>query len=452
MGEKSTAFEQACQLSFDEEHWQKINYSTSCYERNYAKSLAHYRNIELEKQRAYKYRNRSILNLEKLLVDFETHFTDNGGTVLWARHADDALQMIDDIIAKSGARFVARSNSSVLDEIGLNNHLKKKSIDLVETNIGRFILNVGRMAPYHPMFTTINLSKEEINGVLTEHFKLKSSSTSRQMVNFIRYQLSQQIADCNVSITGANFLIADTGGVVITENEGNILNATNTSKINIVVAGIAKVITSAEDLSVLLPLLSMHAQGQRMATINSITYGPSLMQGDENMIVILLDNGRTRVLVDEKQRQIMSCIHCEACASVCPVYKNIGGYAYNSPYMGPLGIIMTPLKEGTKKYQHLASACSLCRRCTEICPVGIPLDNLILENRHIIANEQVGDPKAEALFKTMIRHCKSRKRLDCPLWLKKIEVKRFFPKSGSEPLPQFAPKSFSQMWKDGEVI
>ncbi len=452
MGEKSTTFNDACMMSFDEEHWQKINYNTSCYERNYAKNLAHYRNVELEKQRAYKCRNRSIMNLEKLLVDFETHFKENGGTVLWARHANDALKMIDHIITNHGTSTVSRSNSCVLDEIGLNDHLKKKNVRVIETGTGRFILNTADMAPYHPMFTTINLSKEEINGVLTERYQLKSGSTSRQMVNFIRYQLSQQMADNEISITGANFLIADTGGVVITENEGNILSASNASKVHIVVAGIAKIISSTEDLAVLLPLLSMHAQGQRMAVVNSITYGPSVKQGAENMIVILLDNGRTRVLADEKQRQIMSCIHCGACASVCPVYKNIGGYAYDSPYMGPLGIIMTPLKEGTKKYQHLASACSLCRRCTEICPVGIPLDNLILENRHIIANEQVGDPKAEALFKTMIRHCKSRKRLDCPPWLKKIEVKRFFPKSGSKPLPQFAPKSFSQMWKDREVI
>ncbi len=452
MGEKSTTFNDACKMSFNEEHWQKINYNTICYEHNYAKNLAHYRNVELEKQRAYKYRNRSIMNLEKLLVDFETHFKENGGIVLWARHADEALKMIDNIIANQGTSSVSRSNSCVLDEIGLNDHLKKKNVRVIETSTGRFILNTADMAPYHPMFTTINFSKEEINGVLTERYKLKSGSTLRQMVNFIRYQLSQQMADNEISITGANFLIADTGGVVITENEGNILSASNASKIHVVVAGIAKIISSTEDLAVLLPLLSMHAQGQRMAVVNSITYGPSVKQGAENMIVILLDNGRTRVLADEKQRQIMSCIHCGACASVCPVYKNIGGYAYDSPYMGPLGIIMTPLKEGMKKYQHLASACSLCRRCTEFCPVGIPLDDLIIENRHLIANERIGDPKVEAILKTMIRHCTSRKKLDCPQWLKKIETKRFFPKSGSELLPPFAPKSFSQMWKDGEVI
>lgn len=452
MSEKSTAFKEACRMSFNEEHWQKINYSTSCYERNYAKNLMQYSNVELEKQRAYKFRNRSIINLEKLLVDFETRFTDNGGTVLWARHTEDALKMIDDIIEKSGSSSVSRSNSSVLDEIGLNGHLKKKNVHLIETNIGRFILNTAAMAPYHPMFTTINLSKEEINGVLTEHYNLKAGSTSRQMVNFIRYQLSQQLADCGVSITGANFLIADSGAVVFTENEGNVLTATNLSKIHIVVAGIAKIISSLDDLTVLLPLLSMHGHGQRMAAINSITYGPSFGQGAENMIVILLDNGRTRVLSDEKQRQIMSCIHCGACASVCPVYKNIGGIAYGSPYMGPLGIVMTPLKEGLKHFEHLTSACSLCHRCTEICPVSIPLDDLILENRHVIATKRIGDPKVEAMFKTMIKHCKSRKKLDFPQWLKKVEIKRFFPKSGSKLLPPFAPKSFSQMWKDGEVI
>ena len=191
-----------------------------------------------------------------------------------------------------------------------------------------------------------------------------------------------------------------------------------------------------------------------MAAINSITFGPaSNSEGPERMVVILLDNGRSDLLTHEKQRKMMSCIHCGACVSVCPVYKNIGGYAYDSSYVGPMGSVMTPLMHGLKEYEYLTSACSVCGRCADICPVKIPLNDLILENRHLVATKKVGDAKLEAMFKLMIWHCKNRKRLDSPLFIKKVELKRFLNPAWGErrTLPEFAPKSFSQWWKEQKV-
>jgi L-lactate dehydrogenase complex protein LldF len=271
------------------------------------------------------------------------------------------------------------------------------------------------------------------------------------MVNFVRHEVGVETQDVSICVTGANFLLSDTGGVVLTENEGNILKYTSSAKIHIVVAGIAKVIPNMDDLSVLLPLLSLHSNGQSMAACNSITFGPSTTgNGPEQMYVILLDNNRTELLAHETQRKVMSCIHCGACISVCPVYKNIGGYSYGTKHIGPVGTVMAPLMEGLEDFNYLNSACSLCGKCVDICPVKIPLDDLIIENRHLSISEKTGSARYESLVKAMIWHCKTRKKMDSPLFFKKLELKRMLgPLWGEErPMPEFAAKSFSQQWRE----
>ena len=451
MNEPNIEFKQGCEKAFDEEHWQKINYSTGCFESSFAKGKVNYRNLDLEKQRAYTLRNKSMLGLEKLLVDFETHFSENGGKVLWARNADDALTMIFDLICKEKANAIMRSNSMVLDEIGLNGFLERKNVRVVETEVGRFILHEGQQKPYHPLAPSIQLSKEENNAILTGQFKLKPDSSAKQMINFVRHEVTIESKEVPICITGANFLLSDVGGVVLTENEGNILKSTSIAKVHIVVAGIAKMVPSIDDLSVLLPLLSLHASGQSMTACNTITFGPAKTgNGPEQVYVILLDNNRSELLSHEKQRKVMSCIHCGACVSVCPVYKNIGGYSYATKHIGPIGTVMTPLMEGLEDYNYLNSACSLCRKCVEICPVKIPLDDLIIENRHLAIMKKTNNSKYDALLRAMIWHCKSRKKMDSPLFFKKLELKRLFGLlwGNNRPLPEFASKSFSQQWKE----
>ncbi|MBO7630394.1 MAG: lactate utilization protein, partial [Bacteroidales bacterium] len=344
MSDRSLKFKSDSLIAFNEEHWQKLNYNTGCYEKRFSSSKINYRDAELERQRAYLLRNKSLMNLEKLLVDFETRFKENGGTVLWARDAEDARDMIWELVNKRDIHGVARTNSTALDEIEINDYLKLKRVPLYETSVARFILKAADQSSYHPVFPTINLSKEEINGILNERYKLKLGSTSKQMVNFIRHQVSQSIAQSQVCITGANFLLSDVGGVALTENEGNILKSCASAKIHIVVADIAKVLPTMEDLSILLPLSSSHATGHPMAAINTITFGPSKTdQGPSQMVVILLNNGRSELLGNEVMRQSLSCIHCGACVSVCPIFKNIGGHTYGTVHKGPIGTVMTPL-------------------------------------------------------------------------------------------------------------
>ena len=446
-------FKSNSEIAFNEEHWQKMNYNTGCYEKRFANSKNNYRNAELERQRAFLLRNKSLLNLEKLLVDFETRFKENGGKVLWACDANDALEMIWDIISKRNNTELTRSNSVVLDEIGIDAFLKEKNYQVDDTSIGRFLLNVAQEAPYHPIYPALHLSKEEIGNILNQKYKLRADSTTKQMVNFIRYQVNQKIAKTQVYLTGANYLLADVGGVVLSENEGNIIKTSAASKIHIVVAGIDKIISSIEDLSILLPLTSAHAMGSGMTSINSITMGPSKNGlGPDRMYVILLNNGRTELLKNEIIRQSLSCTHCGACINVCPVYKNIGGHTYGTPYMGPIGTVMVPLMYDLEEFAHLASLCSLCGRCTEICPVKIPIEDLIIENRRIIAEERAGDNRFDSLVKMMIGHCKSRKRMDCPQWVKKMEIKQLVSKNNftKRTMPELAPKSFNQLSKKTE--
>lgn len=454
MSNWSDQFKQESEIAFNEEHWQKINYSTGCYEKRFANSRDNYRNAELEKQRAYILCNKSLMNMEKLLVDFETHFNENGGNVLWARDAEDAQDMIWELVNRRDIKTVVRSNSTVLDEIGLNDLLAEKKMPLFETHVGRYVLQLAGQAPYHPVFPAIHLSKEEINGILHERYKLKLDSSSKQMVNFVRHQVSQEIAKAQVCITGANFLLSDVGGVVLTENEGNILKSCASVKLHIVVASIAKVIPTMEDLSILLPLSSSHATGYPMASVNSITFGPSTTdQGPNQMVVILLNNGRSDLLGNEVIRQSLSCIQCGACISVCPIFKNIGGYAYGTTYKGPIGTVMTPLMVDLDEFEHLSTVCSLCGRCTEVCPVKIPIEDLIIENRRLVATERIGDAKFEALVKTMIGHGKSRKKMDCAQWLKRLEIKQLVNKNAftKRTMPELAPRSFSQLSKEEDL-
>ena len=449
MSERLKKFKSDSAIAFSEEHWQKMNYYTGCYEKRFASSKDNYRNIELERERASLLRNKSLLNMEKLLVDFETRFKENGGQVLWACDADDALQMIWDIVSKISNGGLAKSNSVVLDEIGVDAFMEEKHFQVYETSIGRYLLKVVGEAPYHPVYPSLKLSKEEIGAVLNERYKLKADSNAKQLVNFVRYQINQEMAKSKICLTGANYLLADVGGVVLSENEGNIVKSCASARTHIVVAGIDKVVSSMEDLGILLPLTSAHATGSGMNSVNSITLGPA--GPSDRMYVILLNNGRTELLENEVIRKALSCTHCGACVSVCPIYKNIGGGAYGAPYIGPIGTVMAPLMYyDLEDFAHLASLCSLCGRCIEVCPVKIPIVDLMIENRRIVAEEHVGDTRYDSLVRSLIGHCKSRKKMDCPQWIKKMEVKQLVNKGNftKRAMPELASKSFNQMTKD----
>jgi L-lactate dehydrogenase complex protein LldF len=257
-----------------------------------------------------------------------------------------------------------------------------------------------------------------------------------------------------MGISGANFLIADTGGVALTENEGNAMLSMSFPKIHIAIAGIEKLIPRLEDMDLYWPLLATHGTGQYMTVYNSIITGPKKANekdGPEEMYVILLDNGRTNLLAKERQRQALSCIRCGACLNACPIYKTIGGHTYDTTYSGPIGSVITPYLKGLKEYNHLSFASSLCGKCTEVCPVKIPIHELLLVNRDDAVKNGYYTYFDKTSIKISTKVLLSRKLLDMTGGKMKnfgvglVAEKAWGPR---RELPKFAEKSFSEQWRE----
>ena len=449
--DKQYELNKACETAFTNEPWLKVNYATGCYQQRLSHSIDNYRNLDLEKNRALQVRRKSLYNLEKLLIDFEKSYTTNGGTVLWAKDSADACHIITDILNKNQVTEVMRCQSDELEEVNINKNLKNANIKVNATSVEGFILKSGGEKNFHPTMPTMNLSNEEINDILTKNYRLKANSTMKQMVNFIRFKVNESMGNSKVILTGADFIISEEGGLVLVCDEGNVQKALSAADIHIAVVGFDRIVPSMNDLNILLPLYSMYAFGQGIAINNTVLFGNGNNGSNpKKSYVIILDNGRSEVLKHEKQRNILSCIHCGACVNVCPIFKNIGGPAYNTAYVGPLGTVLSPLMKGMKNYAHLTSLCSMCGQCSKACPVQIPLDSIMMLNRHEMIEKKYDDPKLDIFFKMLIKTYKSRKLMNMPAKIKNFTFKKMLDKNygNRKNLPKFAPKTFSKMWQE----
>ncbi|MEO8583415.1 MAG: LUD domain-containing protein, partial [Flavitalea sp.] len=257
-------------------------------------------------------------------------------------------------------------------------------IESIETDLGEYIQQLDGEAPYHIVTPAMHKSKEDVAKLFHEKLGTKPGLSPEQLTLVARDKLRSKYAEAEVGITGANFLIADTGSIAITENEGNARLSCSFPKTHIAIIGIEKIIPSFHDLGLFWPLLSTYGTGQTITVYNTIVSGPRQhgeTDGPDEMYVILLDNGRTNILKNEKARESLYCIRCGACLNACPVYKNIGGHAYGTTYSGPIGSVITPQMQNMKEWKHLSYASSLCGNCTEVCAVKINLHELLLENR-----------------------------------------------------------------------
>jgi L-lactate dehydrogenase complex protein LldF len=296
-------------------------------------------------------------------------------------------------------------------------------------------------------------SKGDIAKLFNEKFGTPIDSTPEEMTEYVRQVLRKKYTTAQVGVTGANFLIADIGGISVTENEGNGVMTTAFPKVHIVIAGIEKIIPEMKQLGLFYPLLASHGTGQQITAYNTIFTGPrqaNEVDGPEKMIVILLDNGRTTVYADDEAYESLACIRCGACLNGCPVYKTIGGYTYDTTYSGPIGSVLTPFLRGFKDFSHLSFASTLCGKCVEVCPVKIPLTDILLSNRRK-AVEQNLRPKAEKWAMKGFRLISS-KRIGFDIFpgnLKTLVTSPFnFVGWGPKrTMPTFASKSFSQQYK-----
>jgi L-lactate dehydrogenase complex protein LldF len=299
----------------------------------------------------------------------------------------------------------------------------------------------------------MHLSKEDVAKTFNEKFQLPLESTPKDIAGFVRVKLREKYLNAGAGITGANFLIADTGGVVVTENEGNAMMSVSFPKIQIVIAGIEKIIPSLTDLDLFLPLLATHGTGQNVTVYNSVFTGPRFQKeedGPEDMYVILLDNGRTELLEKQNQRQALSCIRCGACLNACPVYQSVGGHAYGTTYSGPIGSVITPHFKSMKDFRHLSFASSLCGRCTEVCPVKIDVHKLLLHNRADAVAEGLTNTSERWVFFFWKKAMLNRETMNKGgAKAKNFILRNFFKKQWGtrRELPKVAAKSFNEMWR-----
>ena len=443
----------AAKIAFDNKHRNTIKFNISRYNAAFARGLARYRDVEKAKINAAAIKREVLKNWDHYLLEFEKNIKANGAEVLWAENANDATEYIRKILTENEARLLVKSKSMTTEEIELNETAASLGVESVETDLGEFIVQVAGEKPYHIVTPAMHKSKEDIATLFHEKFSTPANSTPEALTDYVRGVLRKKYTAAEIGVTGANFLIADIGGISVTENEGNGIMSTAFPKVHIVIAGIEKIIPKMSQLGLFYPLLAAHGTGQQITAYNSIFTSPRRADetdGPEKMIVILLDNGRTTIFADDEASESLACIRCGACLNGCPVYKTIGGYTYESTYSGPIGSVITPFLKGFKDFSHLSFASSLCGRCNEVCPVKIPLTDILLTNRRKTV-EQGLRPRAEKRIMEGYRLISSRRAgFDFfPSVMKNIGTAPFnyFGWGPHRKMPRFAKKSFSESYR-----
>ena len=454
MSEQSQSFLAKSNIkAADKEHRRKINFNIGKYNAVVPKGKEQFSDVNLAREKAKNIKWKSIENLDKQLESFEAAISKRGAKVIWAEDAQQALDAIGKICQEKNCRLVVKSKSMVTEEIHLNDFLEKQGIQSVETDLGEYIQQLDGEPPYHIVTPAMHKSKEDVAKLFAEKLGTDPKLTPEQLTLVARERLREKYAQAEVGVTGANFIIADIGGIAITENEGNARLSCSIPKTHIVVVGIEKMIPSMTDLALFWPLLSTFGTGQKITTYSTIVTGPKQegeTDGPDAMYVILLDNGRTNILANEKQRESLYCIRCGACLNACPVYKNIGGHAYETTYSGPIGSVITPHLKEMADWKHLSNASSLCGNCTEVCAVKINLHELLLENRHEAVDEGHSiyiERMAWKMWKTAMlrRSFMNIGNSKIKGWLVNNLVKGW-KKNRSE--MKFPKRSFNQLWKE----
>ncbi|MDK2841157.1 MAG: L-lactate dehydrogenase complex protein LldF [Anaerophaga sp.] len=452
--EEKQFLKDAKRVAFDYKHRATIRFNISRYDAAVEKGKKQYKDLELAKQKAAVLKRKVLKHLPDYLETFEKNATANGCEVKWAADSAEAVDIISSIVKEYDARMLVKSKSMTTEEVDINHHMEKMGVQSIETDLGEFIVQVAGEKPYHIVTPAMHKSKNDIASLFHEKFNIPKDSTPEEITRFVRKKLRDAFKSAKVGITGANFLLAEEGGIALTENEGNGMLSFSFPKVHIVLAGIEKVLPSFKDLDVMWPLLAVHGTGQKVTVYNSLVFGPAKQDekdGPQRMIVILLDNGRTNLYNTPEQSEALSCIRCGACLNACPVYKNVGGYTYNSVYSGPIGSVITPHLKGLKEYQHLSFASSLCGKCGEVCPVKIPLPDLLLKNRRDVVYDGLRPVFERMVMKGMEKGLQSRSLMD----MANGPVKNFFARfTGVDSLvgkkrafPDFSNSSFSQQWK-----
>ena len=329
-------------------------------------------------------KKHTIENLDYYLEEFERNVKARGGNVVYCKDATDVADFVLGLAKEREARLIVKSKSMTTEEVDLNERLEHHGLESVETDLGEYILQLAHERPYHIVAPALHKTRYDVADIFTEKLKVPRETVIEKQTAIARSVLREKFLAADIGISGANFLVADSGAVVIIENEGNARLTTSAPKVHIAVAGIEKVIPRAQDLATFLKLLARSATGQMMSVYTSFLAGPRRpgeVDGPDEFYVVLLDNGRTKLLPDRSKRQSLYCIRCGACLNTCPVYRKIGGHSFPWVYSGPIGAILTPQFMGVSHEPGLPFASSLCGACGEVCPVKIDIPKILLELR-----------------------------------------------------------------------
>lgn len=438
--------------AFDKQHKAKLLFNIGKYDQTVVSGKLQYADPELVKRRAKNIKWKAIENLDKLLIEFETNFMANGGKVIWANDEKEAQTEILKILKKKNAKTVVKAKSMATEEIHLNEFLGEHGIESIETDLGEFIQQLDGEAPYHIVTPAMHKSKQDVAELFAKKLGTDINLTAQELTLVAREKLREKYLKADVGFSGANFILPDIGGIAVTENEGNARLSTSFPKTHIVVVGIEKMLTSVNDLHWIWPLLATYGTGQKVTVYNTIFTGPKKeieTDGPEEMYVVLLDNGRSKLLAQEDKREALYCIRCGACLNACPVYKNIGGHSYGTTYSGPIGSIITPHFKGMEEFKHLSQASSLCGNCTEVCPVKINLHKLLLYNRNEAVEEGYTTFNERMMWRLWRSAMLSRKKMERGNAAIKNTVTSIFFKNTwgkRREMFKFAPKSFSKQW------
>ncbi len=340
---------------------------------------------------ARKIKEWTIGHLDEYLEMLEANVEKTGGTVHWALDSKEACEIILNIARKHNVKSVVKSKSMATEEIGLNHSFQGVGIKVMETDLGEYIIQLANERPSHIIAPAIHKTRDDISKLFAEKLNTPYYKEPEELTKVARDRLRREFLRADMGVSGVNFAVAETGTIVIVENEGNARLTTTLPRIHVALMGIEKVIPRFEDLSIFLNVLIRSATGQKMSSYVSFITGPKRnidIDGPDEFHLVIMDNGRSKILSDEGTRESLYCIRCGACLYICPVYKKVGGHSYGWIYQGPIGAIITPQLLGVDKAPELPFASSLCGACKDVCPVKIDIPRVLLELRSRVINDK----------------------------------------------------------------
>jgi L-lactate dehydrogenase complex protein LldF len=418
-------------------------------------SIEGIKNWEEMREQAHQIRKSVIENIHSHLDEFDKNATKNGIIVKRAKNALEANTLAEEIAKENQAKRIVKSKSMITEEIGFNDHMLEREYEVIETDLGEYILQLAGESPSHLIGPAMHKSRVDIAELFNKKLNIPYSEDPQFLTKAARNILREKFLSADLGVTGANFGIVENGSIVIVENEGNARMCFTLPKVHIAFIGMERLIPKVDDLAVFMTLLSQSANGQKLTSYISLVKGlrsASCYDGAEKRYYIIVDNGRSSFLDDDHLKQALYCIRCSACYNVCPVYQNIGGHAYGWVYQGPIGAVITPQFLGLENASALPFASSLCGSCSDVCPVKIPLHHLLLHQRKRIVENGYRSPLEKISMKAFASMGKSDKKFNRIIKLGRT-VQNILPLSTfvrgwsrSRELPQIAKTTFHEWW------